>query len=117
MRLVDTAPLSVRRCLKKLALPKSTYYRWLHRQTLQDHPCTPKRVWNQLLDEEAATILVYALEYQDLSPRELAFKITDEGSFSVSESTVYRLLKRHNLTRQYPTIIPRPKSITARRRG
>jgi transposase InsO family protein len=109
LRLVDTAPLSVRRCLKKLTLPKSTYYRWLHRQTLQDHPCAPKRVWNQLRDEETATILVYALEYEDLSPRELAFKITDEGSFSVSESTVYRILKREGLTRQYPTIIPAAK--------
>lgn len=109
MRLVDIAPLSVRRCLKKLKLPKSTYYRWLHRQTLQDQCPTPKRVWNRLRDEEAGTILVYALAYQDLSPRELAFKITDEGSFSVSESTVYRLLKRHDLTRRYPTIVPAAK--------
>lgn len=117
MRLVDTAPLSVRRCLKKLKLPKSTYYRWLHRPTLQDHPSAPKRVWNRLRDEEATTILVYALEYEDLSPRELAFKITDEGEFSVSESTVYRLLKRHGLTRRYPRSSRRPKSITAKRRG
>jgi putative transposase len=109
LRLVDTAPLSVRRCLKTLELPKSTYYRWLHRQTLQDHPSAPKRVWNQLRDEKVAAILVYALEYEDLSPRELAFKITDEGSFSVSESTVYRILKKQGLTRQYPTVIPAAK--------
>jgi putative transposase len=99
----------VRRCLKQLKLPKSTYYRWLHRQTLQDQPCAPQRVWNRLQDAEVATILAYALEYEDLSPRELAFKITDEGSFSVSESTVYRILKREGLTRQYPTIIPAAK--------
>jgi putative transposase len=109
LRLVDTAPLSVRRCLKQLKLAKSTYYRWLHRQTLQDHSPAPKRVWNQLRDEEVGTILVYALAYEDLSPRELAFKITDEGFFSVSESTVYRILKREGLTRQYPTIIPAAK--------
>lgn len=106
---MDIAPLSVRRCLKKLTLPKSTYYRWLHRQTLQDRPSTPPRVWNRLRDEEVAAILVDALEYEDLSPRELAFKITDAGSFSVSESTVYRILKRHGLTRQYPVIVPAAK--------
>jgi putative transposase len=107
--LVDVAPLSIRRCLKKLKLPRSTYYRWLHRPTLRDQSSAPKRVWNQLRDEAAATILVYALEYPDLSPRELAFTITDEGSFSVSESTVYHLLKKQGLTRQYPTIVPAAK--------
>jgi putative transposase len=106
---VDTAALSVRRCLKKLKLPKSTYYRWQQCDSLQDKPPTPHRVWNRLLEDEVNTVVANALMDTDLSPRELAFKITDDGEFSVSESTVYRILKQHGLTRQYPTIIPAAK--------
>jgi putative transposase len=109
LRLVDIAPLSTRRCLSKLKLPKSTYYRWLHRQTLQDDSPTPKRVWNRLTADEEAVVMAYALLDTALSPRELAFTITDSGSFSVSESTVYRILKRAGLTRQYPQSVKAAK--------
>ena len=38
-----------------------------------------------------------ALEETDLSPRELALRFTDEKRSFVSEATVYRLLKAHDL--------------------
>jgi len=38
-----------------------------------------------------------ALEHPEKSPRELAWYITDTGGYYVSESTVYRILKAHNL--------------------
>jgi putative transposase len=38
-----------------------------------------------------------ALEYSELSPRELAVRFTDERRYFVSEATVYRLLKAHDL--------------------
>jgi hypothetical protein len=38
-----------------------------------------------------------ALRQPELSSRELACWVTDYGGFSVSESSVYRLLKRHGL--------------------
>ena len=38
-----------------------------------------------------------ALEYPELSPRELAIHITDKREYSISESTVYRILKAHDL--------------------
>jgi putative transposase len=126
LRLVDTVPLSTRRYLKKLKLSRSTYYRWMHQQTLTDRSSAPKRVWNRLREEEETVVMAHAMLYTDLWPRERAFLITDEGSFSVSESSVYRLLKRHGLTRQYPKIIPagkeyhRPsstRSLWTRRRG
>ncbi len=109
MRLVDTAPLSIRRCLKRLKLPKSTYYRWQNQGTLQDQSSAPKRVWNRLLEDEESTIIANALLDGDLSPRELAFRLTDEGGFSVSESTVYRILKRYGLSRELPKIVPAAK--------
>lgn len=66
-------------------------------------------MWNRLLDDEVATVLAKALQYQDRSPRELAWLITDEGQFSVSESTVYRLLKRHGLIREAPLVFKAAK--------
>jgi len=105
MRLVDRSPLSTKQTLAKLAIPRRTYYRWQRRGTLDDEPPIARKIWNRMLDDEVATVLVHALEYQDLSARELAFQITDEGAFSVSESTVYRILKRHGLMRELPKIV------------
>jgi putative transposase len=109
MRLVEGSPLSITQTLTKLSIPRRTYYRWQNKGTLENEKPVPKRVWNRLLDDEVATVVVYALEYPDLSARELAFKITDEGSFSVSESTIYRILKREGLMRELLRIVPAAK--------
>jgi putative transposase len=45
----------------------------------------------------AARLLIGALEEPELSPRELAVRFTDEQKYFVSEASVYRLLKAHNL--------------------
>ena len=42
-------------------------------------------------------ILDMALERCELSPRELAVTFTDEQRYFVSEASVYRLLKTHDL--------------------
>jgi len=42
-------------------------------------------------------IIEMALEQSELSPRELAVRITDEKHYFVSEATAYRLLKAHDL--------------------
>lgn len=112
LRLVERSPLSITQTLTKLSIPRRTYYRWQSRGTLEDEKPEPKRVWNRLLDDEVATVLARALEYPDRSARELAYQITDEGSFSVSESTVYRILKRHGLMRELPRIVPAAKEYT-----
>ena len=41
-----------------------------------------------------------ALRQPELSSRELACWVTDQAGFSVSESSVYRRLKRHGLIRE-----------------
>ena len=42
-------------------------------------------------------IVALALEQPELAPRELAVRFTDEQRRFVSEATVYRLLKAHDL--------------------
>jgi putative transposase len=49
----------------------------------------PKVIHDQIID--------LALEQSELSPRELAVRFTDERRYFVSEATVYRLLKAHDL--------------------
>jgi hypothetical protein len=53
--------------------------------------------WNRLRPEEEAVILAQARVSPELSPRQLALRITDSEGFYVSESTVYRILKREEL--------------------
>ena len=49
---VATSPLSKRKVLRDLGVPKSTYYRWLrrqqHQQGLEDRPGASTPPWNRL---------------------------------------------------------------------
>ena len=103
MQLVSKSPRSVKETLAELGVARSTYYSWRCREQRQgqrgliDQTPTARRVWNQLRDWEVAKVVEYAHKHTDLSSRELACKITDEAGFSVSESSVYRILKLHGL--------------------
>ena len=57
----------------------------------------PDRVWNRIPDDVRVQILDMALELPELSPRELAVRFTNENKYFVSEASVYRLLKAHDL--------------------
>lgn len=99
--LVRSSPLPHKQVLAQLGLPRSTYYEWLRRgEGTTNTPRAPSRPpWNRLRPEEEAAILAVARASPELSPRQLAFRITDTGAFSVSEATCYRLLKRHGLVK------------------
>ena len=102
IRLVEQSHLPARRTLEMLGIRPSTFYRWYERyraggpEALEDQPSKPDRVWNRIPDDVRERIIAMALEIPELSPRELATRFTDAGYF-VSESSVYRLLKAHDL--------------------
>ena len=87
----------------KLGIARRTFYRWYERylegglEALEDRPSAPGRVWNRIPAEIHDQIIELALEQSELSPRELSVRFTDEHRYFVSESTVYRLLKAHDL--------------------
>ncbi len=54
-------------------------------------------MWNRIPAGIHDQIIELALEQSELSPRELAVRFTDGQRYFVSESTVYRLLKAHDL--------------------
>jgi transposase InsO family protein len=103
IRLIEQSPLPVRRTLEKLGIPRATFYRWydLYQtggpEALADRPSRPSRVWNRIPDEVREKVLQLALDEPELSPRELAVRFTDEQKSFVSEASVYRLLKAHDL--------------------
>jgi putative transposase len=105
IELVRRAPGAKRQALANLGLAESTYYRWQQRWRqrgeagLPDQRPRPGTVWNQLRPVEEARIRAEALRQPDRSPRELACWLTDHAGFTVSESTVYRVLKRYGLIR------------------
>jgi transposase InsO family protein len=107
LRLAECSQLTKSEVLKKFDVPASTYYRWQRkfrqagRLGLRNITTRKGPNWNQLLDSEREAILDMAMFYPDLSSRELAYKITDKCEFSVSESTVYRMLKDAGLIQSH----------------
>ena len=103
IRLVEQAHLPVRRTLEKLGIPRATFYRWydLYQtgglEALEDRRPRPDRIWNRIPDAVREQIVQLALEEPELSPRELAVRFTDTQHYFVSEASVYRLLKAHDL--------------------
>jgi putative transposase len=103
IRLVEGSHLSARLTLAKLGIPRTTFYRWYDRYLqrgeagLQDQSPKPKHVWNRIPDEVRRRVVDLALEETELSPRELAVTFTDNESYFVSEASVYRVLKAHDL--------------------
>jgi len=54
-------------------------------------------VWNRIPDPVREQVIQMALEEPELSPRELAVRFTETERYFVSEPSVYRLLKAHDL--------------------
>ena len=100
LALVAKSGLPRRRALAQLGMPKSTYYHWLRRQVegrLQDKRGGSSRPWNKLRPVEEAKILSRARASPELSARQLALQLIDTEGWYVSESTVFRILKREGL--------------------
>ncbi|MDP2993698.1 MAG: IS3 family transposase [Anaerolineales bacterium] len=89
-----------RQALMELGIPKSSYYRW--RQGRADSG-NRKRPWNRITPAEEDKILAVARESPELSSRQLSAWITDNEGFAVSESTVYRILRREGLVKRQET--------------
>ena len=66
-------------------------------EALKDRSPRPKQVWNRIADDIRERIVRLALDEPELSPRELATRFTDGTGYFVSEASVYRLLKAHDL--------------------
>lgn len=102
IQLVDHSDLGVNRTLKQLGIHKSTFYKWykayLQRgeRGLQSERKT-RQQWNSIPEGQKQLVMEVALDHAQLSPREIAVRMTDEQQIFISESSVYRILKARGL--------------------
>lgn len=100
---VEHSDLPVKQTLEKLQVPRSTFYDWYRRyQELGPDGLKPKssrnnQFWNRIPDPVCKQIVALALEYPEESPRQIAYRFIEEKAYFVSESSVYRILKRFDL--------------------
>ena len=103
IHLVEHSALPVGRTLDELDVPRSSHYRW-YRQHQQDgqkgsepQPSRRRQFWNRIPEPVCDQIVQMALAQPEKSARQLAWLFTDQEGYFVSESSVFRLLKRFDL--------------------
>jgi putative transposase len=103
IRLVEGSELSVRQTLQELGVNRATFYAWYRRYRadgeagLSPKPLAARRYWNRIPPPIRQRVVDAALADPERSPRELAWQLTDRTGHFLSESSVYRILKAHDL--------------------
>ena len=103
IHIVEHSQLSVTQTLKELDVPRSSFYRWYRdyleegEEGLIDKRPQPRQFWNRIPDAVRKQVVALALEHPDQSSRQLAWLFTDQEGYFISESSVYRILKRFDL--------------------
>ncbi len=103
LRLVEGSDLPVQRTLDELQVPRSSFYRWYRAYQaggepgLEDRTRHRRSFWNRIPESERENVVVLALAQPELTPRALAWRVTDTQGYFISESSVYRILKAFDL--------------------
>ncbi len=103
IHLVEHSQLSVRKTLEELNVPASTFYRWYRKYEedgvdgLIDRNPSPRQFWNRIPEAVRKQVVDLALDHPDRSSRQIAWLFTDQQGYFISESSVFRILKRFDL--------------------
>jgi len=103
IQLVEQSDLGVNRTLRKLKVNKTTFYNWYNAYVEKGYDGLSRRVskragsWNKINMADRDKVVEIALEKPELSYREVAWHITDNYKYYISESSVYRILKANGL--------------------
>ena len=87
-----------------------TFQRWRRRPDGDDERRGPRRrPFNALSTQEEAQVVAVltSRRYAGLSPKQLVPQLADEGLYLASESTMYRLQRRHRLRAVRPPMVRR----------
>jgi len=97
--LVEESELPITRTLQELDVPRSTFYCWYQRyqetgyDSLAEQKPAPRPFRNRIPESVRDHVVEAALEQPEKSLRQLAWHITDNEEYFISESSVYRILK------------------------
>ena len=103
IRLVEQSDLGVIRTLDQIKVNKTTFYKWYNAYLKDGYDGLARKKsvrtgsWNRINNADRDTVVEIALSKPELSPRELAWSITDNYNYYISESSVYRILKENGL--------------------
>lgn len=103
IRLVEDSELSIRRTLVEINVSRSSFYRWYQAyernglEGLENKSRASRQHWNKIPESVRELVIDVALDQPELTPRELAWHLTDTHEYFISESSVYRILKAHDL--------------------
>ena len=100
---VKTSSLSKRQALAEIGIPRRTYYNRVRREEqskLRDAKSRSGRPWNKVKVDEEKLVIDQARASPELSPRQVAIRLIDQYGCWLSESTVYRILRREGLVKR-----------------
>jgi len=103
LAMVAASPLSKSQALAEMGIPRRTYYNWIRREKeskTRGVKTESRRPWNKVKTEEEKLVIDQARASPELSPRQLALRLVDKYGCWVSESTVYRILRREGLVKR-----------------
>ena len=101
--IVSAYPLSKSQALAEMGIPRRTYYNWIRwekESNTRGVKIESRRPWNKMKAEEEKLVIDQARVSPELSPRQLALRLVDKYGCWVSESTVYRILRREGLVKR-----------------
>jgi transposase-like protein len=90
IKLVEQSDLGVIRTLRQLKINKTTFYNWYNLYLkygydgLSRKPSPRTGTWNKINQEDRKKVVEMSLDKPELSSRELAWYITDNGSCYIS---------------------------------
>lgn len=103
IRMVEESSLSVKRTLREMDVPHSSFYEWYRRYNeegydgLASKRMDLRQVWNKIPEWEKERVVETAREYPEKSCREIVWHMTDKREYFISESSIYRILKAYDL--------------------
>jgi putative transposase len=102
IKLVEQSDLGVGRTLKELKVNKTSFYNWYKDYQDKGYDGLNRRKntttpWNKINSADRDKVVEISLEKPAFSSREVAWHITDNYNYYISESSVYRILKENGL--------------------
>jgi putative transposase len=99
LALVKESKTSKSQTLAEIGIPRRTYYNWVRGEKSGGKRAVKRRPWNRVMEGEEQLVLGHARASPELSSRQLSLKLVDDYGCWISESTVYRILKREGLVK------------------
>ena len=86
--------------LAEIGITRRTYYNWVKQKKAGGKKSENRRPWNKIKAEEEKLVIDHARASPEFSSRQLCLKLVDDYGCYLSESTVYRVLKREGLVKR-----------------